>query len=146
MSRLCLSGVRWVTGTAREVHSPLRFPRRLTGHIDLKRSGLLAIANLARYLALTHGLTTTGTLDRLAAVERLGLGDEESMRSLQSSFVLIADVRMRHQAGQVRAGKRPDNVVDTDDLPRIVRAGVREALRIVAESQRLLPPALHGWA
>jgi CBS domain-containing protein len=138
-----LSGIG---ATVREVPSPLRFPRRLGGRVDLKRSGLLAIANLARYLALSHGLTATGTLDRLAAIERLGLGDEESMQSLQSSFVLIADLRMRHQAGLLRAGESPDNEVDTDDLPRIVRAGLQEALRIVDESQRLLPPVLHGWA
>ncbi len=134
-----------IGATVREVHSPLRFPRRLVGRVDLKRTGLLAIANLARYLALNHGLTATGTLDRLAAAERLGLHDRETMRSLQTSFELLADLRLRHQADQLRAGRPLDNEVDTDSLPRIVRAGLREALRIVDESQRLLPPTHHGW-
>ena len=80
------------------------------------------------------------------AVEQLGLRDEETLRSLQGSFVLIADLRMRRHADLVRAGRPPDNEVDTDELPRIVRAGLQEALRIVDESQHLLPPILHGWA
>lgn len=132
--------------TAREVHSPLRFPRRLTGRVDLKRSGLLAIANVARYLALSHGVIATGTLERLEAVEELGVRDEEMLRSLQGSFVLIADLRMRRHADLVRAGRPPHNEVDTEELSRIVRAGLQEALRIVDESQHLLPPILHGWA
>jgi CBS domain-containing protein len=128
-----------------ELRPPLGFRRRLRGRVDLKRGGLLPIVSIARYFALSHGLTVTSTLDRLAAVEQLDLEEAEMVRSLRSSFTLIADFRLRHHADLVRAGRPPDDEVDTESMPRIVRAGLQEALRITDESLCVLFPVLHGW-
>ena len=135
-----------MAATVTAIRSPLSLRRRLTGSLDVKRSGLLPIANLARYFALSHGLTVAATLDRLAAIEHLGDLDPAALQSLRSAFALIADLRLQHHADLLRAGGPLDNTVDTAKLPRLVHAGLQEALRVVDDVQRLLPPVLHGWA
>ncbi|MBM3146869.1 MAG: hypothetical protein FJ000_03130, partial [Actinobacteria bacterium] len=59
-----------MSSTVTEVASPLvGFRRRLRGPIDVKKAGLLPIVNMARFQALANGVSVTGTLDRLGALE-----------------------------------------------------------------------------
>jgi CBS domain-containing protein len=134
-----------LAGMVSDVPSPLGFRRRLTGPVDVKRSGLLPVENLARYYALSSGLTTSGTLDRLVEAGRLGHLSGESLTSLRAAYIAISDVRLQHHAELLRAGRRPDNAVDTALLPRLTHAILQEALRVVDGAKRLMPPPLHGW-
>ncbi|MFA4966132.1 MAG: DUF294 nucleotidyltransferase-like domain-containing protein [Thermoleophilia bacterium] len=131
--------------TVTSIHTPLGFRRRLTGPVDVKKSGLLVIENLARYYALSNGITLSGTLDRLAAIEELGALDPKTIKSLRAAYAAVSDLRLRHHADLLRDGRCPDNAIDTATLPRLTHAGLQEALRVIGDAQRLLPQPLHGW-
>jgi CBS domain-containing protein len=45
-------------------------------------------------------------------------------------------VRLEHQVAQLRAGRRPDDHVDPQELSALMRAQLRQALRAVAAIQR----------
>ena len=81
------------------------------GPLDLKRGGMLPIEALARWAALSAGVSATPTLARLdaaAAAGTLGAGDAAELRD---AFEFLSALRMEHQLELVRAGRgadRPD--------------------------------------
>ncbi len=131
---------RFLSGVAElatEIPSPLQgFRQRLIGPIDIKRSGLLPIQNLARYRALSRGISASPTWERLIATQEDG---SESERSLRDAFESMSHLRLRHHANAIRKGRTPDNAIDTAALRPLTRLNLQEALRVVAAAQRRLP-------
>lgn len=111
--------------------------------IDLKKSGTVSVANLARFYALENGITISSTLDRLAAAEGLGAISKATARSLQEAFEVIYQARIDHQAKQFRAGLKPDNLLRPEELPPAARAELREAFNAIGRAQQQLYPLVY---
>ena len=82
--------IRRLARTATDFTPPTGFRGRLTldddGRIDLKRGGVVPIANLARFHALQAGVTISSTVGRLHASEAAGaLDGDTSPRSSRRS-------------------------------------------------------------
>jgi CBS domain-containing protein len=123
--------------TVIEVPSPLGFLRRLRGPIDIKRTGLLPLANIARFHALANGVKAVSTLDRLTTLERMGALDPPLAESLQRAFVRTTAIRLEHHAEALRAGRRPDDAIDTALLDPLSHAELQQALRLIDSAQQL---------
>jgi CBS domain-containing protein len=123
---------------ATDFKPPLGRRGSLQPSADLKRGGVIPIANLARFFALSSGITISSTISRLAAVHEIGALDAETAVSLREAFEIVADVRLGHHARQLEAGAEPDNVVDPSTLPPLARAQLREAFRAIAHAQKKL--------
>jgi len=106
--------------------------------IDLKKGGAVPIANLARFHALANGITVSSTLDRLTAAEGMGAISKETAQSLREAFEVIYQVRLDHQAEQVRAGLKPDNLIRPEVLQPAARAELREAFSAIGRAQQQL--------
>jgi len=106
--------------------------------VDLKKGGVVPIANLARFHALANGITISSTLDRLVAAEGLGAINKETSQSLQEAFEVIGQVRLDHHAEQIRAGLPPDNLIRPDQLLPLARAELREAFQAIGRAQQQL--------
>ena len=112
---------------------------KLDRRVDIKQGGLLPIQNLARYHALARGITIQATLDRLAAVCELDAEGAACDRTLREAYLTLKQLQLEHHAEAVRAGKKPDNDIDTDALRPLTRANLQEALREVAAAQSRSP-------
>src|SRR5205085_3290182 len=138
--------IRRLARTATDFKPPLGFRGSLvlerngegSGRLDIKRGGVIPIVNLARFFALSNGITISSTLDRLVAAEEVGAIEPETAGALREAFVLIAVVRLQHHAVQIEAGRQPDNLIDPDDLPPLTRRELREAFRVIAQTQKRL--------
>ncbi len=115
-----------------------RFNTDDDGRIDLKKGGALPVANLARYYAISSGITVSGTLARLVAAEASGSIDAVQTTNLREAFSLVARIRLEHHAACLREGRPLDNLIDPETLPALQRATLREAFEEVAEQQRKL--------
>lgn len=124
---------------ASQIRSPLGFRQRMTGPIDVKKSALLPIVNLARFYAFGLGISASGTLDRLIAVQETGRYDDELIQSLRDAFATVSHLRLRHHAAAIREGRPPDNAVETANLRPLTRVSLHEALRLIAAAQARLP-------
>jgi CBS domain-containing protein len=135
--------VRFLSGLAElgtEIPSALQgFRQRLLGPIDIKKSALLPVQNLARYHAFAHGITAQTTRERLRAVQDSVASESEAAASLAEAYDNIRLVQLRHHADAVRAGRAPDNAIDTQLLRPLDKAGLQEALRVLSAAQRRLP-------
>ncbi len=111
------------------------FRHKLDRTVDIKQGGLVPIQNLARYHALAHGITIQATLDRLAAICEVDAQGAECDRTLREAYLTLKQLQLEHHVEAVRAGKKPDNLIDTDALRPLTRANLQEALRAVAAAQ-----------
>jgi len=108
------------------------------GRFDVKMGGSLPVANLARLHALSAGITTSATLDRLVAAEEVGQLEPATAASLREAFGIVLRVRHEHHAASFREGRKADNRIDPGELTPPRRAELIEALRAVAEAQKKL--------
>jgi CBS domain-containing protein len=106
--------------------------------LDLKRGGMVPIANLARFHALAKGITISATVDRLIAAEGLGAINKDTAQSLFEAFAVIWQARFAHHTERIRAGLPPDNLIRPDQLAPLARKELREAFRAIAAAQQQL--------
>src|SRR5205085_6783044 len=138
--------IRRLARTATDFKPPLGFRGSLvlerngegSGRLDIKRGGVIPIVNLARFFALSNGITISSTLDRLVAAEEVGAIEPETAGVLREAFVLIAGVRLQHHAAQTAAGPPPDTLLAPYNLPPLTRRELREAFRVIAQTQKRL--------
>jgi CBS domain-containing protein len=133
--------------TATDFKPPLGFRGSLAaGRLDIKRGGTIPTVNLARFYALSNGITISPTLDRLVAAEEVGALDAETATVLREAHTVFARVRLLNHAAQIEAGQTPDNLIDPSQLPPLARTELREAFRAVAHAQKRLsvyvPPGI----
>lgn len=134
--------IRRLARTATDWEVPLGFRGSLStgkdGRLDVKKGGTLPIANLARLHALSAGITTSATLDRLLAAEEVGQLDSDTASALREAFGIVLRVRHEHHAACFREGREADNRIDPDELSAPRRAELTAALRAVADAQKRL--------
>jgi CBS domain-containing protein len=132
--------LRRLARMATDVKPPLGFRGSLSNGkgLDLKQGGMLPIANLARFFALSNGITISSTTDRLQAVQAAGALDAETATALREAFEIVMRIRLDNHAAQLEADGDPTNVVAPAALPPLTRAQLREAFRAIAHAQKLL--------
>ena len=136
--------VRHLARRALDEHPPTGFLRDLVvprkgehvGRLDVKHGGIMIIGNLARVHAVRGGVSAKRTLDRLEGAGAAGVIDPDGAQELAETFRFLWEVRLRHQAAQVRAGQPPDDFVDPSTLGSFTRSGVKEAFGVIARAQR----------
>jgi CBS domain-containing protein len=109
---------------------------RHAGTLDLKQGGLVPIRDLARWGAMSAGVTTATTPERLQVAADAGTLAPADAHTLQDAFELVNNIRLEHQVGQIRAGRSPDEHVDPEQLSSLMRVQLRQALRAVATIQK----------
>ena len=135
--------LRQLARTASDPRPPLRlrggFAVSADGTLDIKRRGIIPIVNLARFHAISSGVTISATVDRLVAAAEAGAIDPAVSEGLQEAFAIVARVRLAHHAAQIEAGASVggiDNDVDPETLAPVARRELHEAFRTVAAAQK----------
>ena len=108
--------------------------------LDIKRGGTAAVVQMARLYAIAAGVDEVDTIARLKAAAG-GPVSAKGARDLLDAYEYLADLGMRHQAQQVRAGQRPDYHIDPKQLPERDRAALRDAFGVVKSLQSALATA-----
>jgi CBS domain-containing protein len=117
------------------------------GHLDLKRGGSIPIVALARWAAMSAGVTSASTAERLRVAASAGTLSEADAHTLADAFTLINNLRLEHQVMQLRAGATPDDYLAPEELSALRRTQLKEAFRAVADVQKRVDGQLrHGAA
>jgi signal-transduction protein with cAMP-binding, CBS, and nucleotidyltransferase domain len=101
------------------------------GHINLKHTGTLPLVSAIRLLALKHGISATGTLERMEALQAKGLLDNTEFESLQRAADFLSGLILRHQLDRWRHDENPDYYLHPASLSRPQRARLKRALRTI---------------
>ncbi|MCB1508635.1 MAG: cyclic nucleotide-binding/CBS domain-containing protein [Hyphomicrobiaceae bacterium] len=106
--------------------------------IDMKHNGVVPIVDLGRVYALQGRLTPVNTRARLVAAEEAGVISGSGARDLIAAYDLIAEMRLRNQAEQIKAGNKPDNYLGPYDYGDFERSHLRDAFVMVRTMQSAL--------
>lgn len=106
--------------------------------LDLKLNGVVPIVDLARVYALDAAIDKVNTRERLLLAREAGAISESGFRDLIDAYDLIAMTRLRHQAGQIRKGEKPDNFVSPSVLSDLERSHLKDAFLIIKTLQSAL--------
>jgi CBS domain-containing protein len=114
------------------------------GRLDLKHGGIIPIVDLARWAAMSAGVTCTSTAERLRVAGDAGTLPPTDAGTLLEAYELIVELRVEHQIAQLSAGERPDNFIDPAALSPLTRSHMREAFRAVAAVQKRVAAELQA--
>ncbi|QLH13183.1 CBS domain-containing protein [Paracoccus pantotrophus] len=106
--------------------------------IDMKLSGVVPVADLARIYALQGQLAPVNTRARLVEAQAAGIISGSGARDLIAAYDLIQTTRLENQAAQIRAGERPGNHLSPAALPDFQRSHLRDAFVVVRGMQSAL--------
>ncbi len=109
------------------------------GRLALDIKGALAqVVDLARLRALQHGVTATGTLDRLDALAASGHLKDDAADTAADAYRTLMEIRLRHQARRRADRLEPDNLIVPDDLDDDDRRRLKDAFRGIRTLQDTL--------
>ncbi len=111
--------------------------------LDLKHSGLVPIIDMARIYALAEGLYEIGTEDRLRAAAGTPSLSKGGSANLLDAFEFISNLRLEHQATQIREGESPDNFMPPKQLSKLEREHLKDAFKVVQTMQATLEMRYH---
>jgi len=109
--------------------------------IDMKHAGVVPIVDIARVYALTAAIAEVNTTLRLEAGRSASVLSENGARDLLAAFEFIALTRLRHQARQIREGKKPDNFLPPNAISPLERTQLKDTFQVVKTIQSALSNA-----
>ncbi len=102
---------------------------------DIKHRGIVPIADIARLLALAEGSSATNTVERLRAVAGTPSISREMAENLEDAYAFISELRICHQARQIRKGIAADNFLPPGKLSELDRKHLKDAFSIIQDMQ-----------
>ena len=95
---------------------------------------------MARLYAIAAGVDGVDTIARLRGAAG-GPVSAKGAADLLDAYEYLADLAMRHQCAQVRAGEAPNYRIDPKQLPERDRAALRDAFGVIKSLQNALSTA-----
>jgi CBS domain-containing protein len=105
---------------------------------DIKHRGIVPIVDIARVLALVEGISRVNTSERLKAIAGTRSMSHEMADNLLDALEFISNMRIGHQAGQIRNGIDADNFMPPDDLSSLERKHLKDAFEVIKDAQEVL--------
>jgi CBS domain-containing protein len=106
--------------------------------LNLKHRGIVPITDLVRMRALECGIRDANTFSRIELATDAGAMNESDASSLRDALILINQIRLAHQAEQMKEGQKPSNFVPPDELSPLMRRNLKAAFMLVVEAQNAL--------
>ncbi|MCG8668799.1 MAG: DUF294 nucleotidyltransferase-like domain-containing protein [Pseudomonadales bacterium] len=103
--------------------------------LDLKKRGILPIIDMLRLHALANGITAVNSQERSYQLTKNKALTKIDGRNLKDALAFIMQVRVSHQAKQMKAGKQPDNYCNPYDLPKLSKEQLRDAFTVIHDAQ-----------
>ncbi|MFN4112652.1 MAG: DUF294 nucleotidyltransferase-like domain-containing protein [Sphingomonadaceae bacterium] len=98
---------------------------------DAKGQAVVPVVDIARTLALAHGIAAVGTVARLRALAEHGHMAGEDSESLVDALAFVNELRIAHQAVQAGAGQRADNAIAPDSLSPLEREHLKDCFSVI---------------
>lgn len=111
--------------------------------LDLKHNGVVPVVDLARLYALMGELAPVNTRKRLIAAREAGMVSASGGQELLDAYDLIAEMRLAHQAEQIRQAAKPDNYMIPARLSDLERSHLRSAFIVVKTMQAAVAQGRH---
>ncbi|CAC9517533.1 Predicted signal-transduction protein containing cAMP-binding and CBS domains [uncultured Gammaproteobacteria bacterium] len=103
--------------------------------LNLKKKGVVPIVDITRVYALSHGVRSINTQDRLRELSDVGGMSGSGANDLIEAYKFINSVRIKHQRRQIKSGQSVDNFVLTQEISSLDKKHLKDAFGIVNDMQ-----------
>jgi CBS domain-containing protein len=105
------------------------------GQLSLKTAGSVFIVDCVRIFLLEQGVDATTTVERLDALVRLNVFDQETAEHLKAALEAFTFLRLRNEIALIDQGKPPSHFIDPYSLKKNEQDLLRESFRVAAKLQ-----------
>lgn len=106
--------------------------------LDLKHNGIAPIVDLARIYALSEGIYSVNTINRLKAAAGTPSLSKEASKELIDALEFLGTLRIEHQANQIKSQQKPDNYLHPATLSKLERAHLKDAFKVIRSMQKVI--------
>jgi CBS domain-containing protein len=106
--------------------------------INLKRRGTAPMVDVIRIHALAIASTAQNSFERLDDIEQAGTLPAGQADKLRYALEVIAMVRIRHQAYDLRLERPPDNNIEPENVSDVERHNLKDAFQVLSNAQKFL--------
>jgi len=99
--------------------------------VDIKKGAIFALIHGIRALALEFNITKTNTNERVKELSNVGYFSKEAATSLMEALEILNNIRLHFQLKKIGQGKEVDNFVLLNELSKIERDTLKEAIKEV---------------
>ncbi len=110
--------------------------------LDIKIKAIAPFVDLARVLALRHGVTATESIERLERLEDDGFLSTEVAAEAREALEFLIHLRLSHQLRQLENDRTPDNHIDPADLSPLERKSLKEIFGLLGRLQNFVAEEL----
>jgi len=103
--------------------------------LDLKHNGIAPIVDLARIYALSQGISSTNTIERLQQAAGTSSVTKASALNLIDAYQFLGMLRVQHQAQCIMAGKQPNNYLSPKKISKLEREHLKDAFKVIKTMQ-----------
>ncbi len=106
--------------------------------LDLKHNGIAPIVDLARIYALSEGISSVNTINRLRAAAGTPSLSKEASEELIDALEFLGTLRIEHQAKQIKDNQPADNYLSPKELSKLEREHLKDAFKVIRSMQKVL--------
>ena len=103
--------------------------------LDLKHNGIAPIVDLARIYALSEGIASVNTIERLQQAAGTPSLTKASAANLIDAYEFLSMLRMMHQANKLQQGKQPNNYLSPKEISKLEREHLKDAFKLIKTMQ-----------
>jgi CBS domain-containing protein len=103
--------------------------------LDLKHNGIAPIVDLARIYALSEGISSVNTIERLKQAAGTPSLSTASAANLVDAFEFLSMLRMVNQADKLQQGLEPNNYLSPKDISKLEREHLKDAFKVIKTMQ-----------
>ena len=103
--------------------------------LDLKHNGIAPIVDLARIYALSEGISSVNTIERLKQAAGTPSLTKSSAANLIDAYEFLSMLRMMHQAKKMQLGQQPNNYLSPKDISKLEREHLKDAFKVIKTMQ-----------
>jgi CBS domain-containing protein len=111
--------------------------------VDLKKAGIFPLVHGARSMALKHGIRTTPTVERLAALVDRGILEPRFAADLREAFEFLLALRLKTELERRRGGGATGGRIDLARLQRRDARLLKDALQVVIRFKEQISHHFH---
>ena len=106
--------------------------------LNLKKKGVVPIVDFVRVYALSHGISSINTQDRLRELSDSLALSASSSNDLIEAYKFINLVRIKHQSRQIKQQVSADNFVSIKEISSLDQKHLKDAFSIVSSMQTIM--------
>ncbi len=103
--------------------------------LDLKHNGIAPIVDLARIYALSEGVASVNTIERLQQAAGTPSLTKASAANLIDAYEFLSMLRMEHQANKLQLSQKPNNYLSPKEISKLEREHLKDAFKVIKTMQ-----------